>query len=57
MFFHSKAFPAPFSLARGRIYLGTLLKEDLTNLFWKLSGYSLFQRWLSKQEYKHFANG
>ena len=31
-----------FSLARNKICLGTHLKEELTNLFWKLTGYCLF---------------
>ena len=34
--------PSPFSLARNRIYLGTHLKEELTNLSWTLPVYSLF---------------
>ena len=33
---------SPFSLERNRIYLGSHLKEELTNLFWKLRRYSLF---------------
>ena len=28
-----KGLPSPFSLARDRIYLGTNLKEEFTNLF------------------------
>ena len=52
-----KGLPSPFSLARNRIYLGTHLKEELTNLFWKLTGYSLFpHRQSSRQECEHFAN-
>ena len=52
-----KALPSPFSLARNKIYLGTHLKEELTNLFWKLTGYSLFShRQSTWQEFEHFAN-
>ena len=29
-------FPSPFSLARNRMYLGTHLKKELTDLFGKL---------------------
>ena len=35
---------APFSLAKKRIYLDTQLKAELTDLFWKLLGCSLFSR-------------
>ena len=35
-----KDLPSPFSLARNTLYLGTHLKGELTNLFWKLRGYS-----------------
>ena len=34
--------PFPFSLAKKRIYLDTHLKEELTDLFWKLPGCFLF---------------
>ena len=51
-----KDLPSPFSLARNRIYLGTHLKEELTNSFWKLKGYSLFPHRQSRKECEHFAN-
>ena len=37
-----KGLAAPLSLAKKRIYLGTHLKEKITDLFLKLPGYSLF---------------
>ena len=44
-----KGLPLPFSLAKKRIYLDTQLKAELTNLFWKLPGYSLFSHRQSRQ--------
>ena len=44
-----KSIPSPFSLAKNRIYLGTHLKKELTSLFWKLPGYSLFPHRQSRQ--------
>ena len=41
---------SPFNLARNRIYAGTHLKEELTNLFWKLPAYSLFPQKQSRPE-------
>ena len=52
-----KGLPSPFSLARSRIYLGTHLKEERTNLFWNLPLYSLFPHRQRRQECEHFANG
>ena len=52
-----KCLPSPFSLARNRIYLRTHLKEELTNLFWKLPLYSLFPHRQRRKECEHFANG
>ena len=46
-----------FSLAKKRIYLDTNLKEELTDLFWKLPGYSLLTQAEYKGDGKHFANG
>ena len=43
-----KVIPSPSRLARNRIQLGTRLKEELTDLFWKLPGYSLFTHRQSK---------
>ena len=37
-----KGLPLPFSLGKKRIYLDTQLKGELTDLFWKLPGCSLF---------------
>ena len=51
-----KGLPSPFSLARNKIYLGTHLKEELTNLFWRLTGSSLFPHKQNSQECEHFAN-
>ena len=45
------------SLAKKRIYLDTNLKEELTDLFWKLPGYSLLTQAEYKGDGKHFANG
>ena len=42
MIVYSKKTFSPFSLSRNRIYLGTHLKDELTDLFWKLPRYSLF---------------
>ena len=39
-----KGLPLPFTLAKKRTYLDTELKEELTDLFWKLPGCSLFQQ-------------
>ena len=39
-----KNLPLLFSLAKKRIYLDTQLKAELTNLFWKLPGCSVFSR-------------
>ena len=39
-----KGFPLPFSLAKKRIYLDIQLKAELTDLFLKLPGCSLFSR-------------
>ena len=44
-----KGFPSPFSLARNRIYLDTRLKVGITDLFWKLPGYSLLPYKQSRQ--------
>ena len=52
-----KGLPFPFSFARNRIYLGTHLKEELTNLFGKLPRYPLFPHRQSRQACEHFANG
>ena len=43
-FFHlsKKGFSFPFSLGKRRIYLETQLKGEFTDLFWKLTGCSLF---------------
>ena len=41
---------SPFSSARNRKYLGTYLREKLTNLFWKLPGYSLFPHSQNRQK-------
>ena len=50
VFVHSKkSLPSPFSLARCRIYLGTHLREELTDLFLKLPGHSLFPHRRSRQ--------
>ena len=46
-----------FSLAKKRIYVGTHLKEELTDLFWKLPVYSLLTQAEYKEDGKHFANG
>ena len=51
-----KGLLSPFSFARNKIYLDTDLKEELTNLFWKLTGYSLFPHRQSRQGFDHFAN-
>ena len=53
----NKVFLLSFSLAKERIYLGTHLKEELTDLFWKLPGYSLLPQAEYKEDGKHFANG
>ena len=37
-----KILPSPFSLARNEVYLGTNFKWGVTDLSWKLPGYSLF---------------
>ena len=42
--------PCPFSLMRISIYLGTHFKGELTNLFLKVPGYSLFPHRKSRQE-------
>ena len=47
----------PFSLARKRIYLGTHLKEELTDLFRKLPAYSLFLQAEWKEYGERFADG
>ena len=52
-----KELPSPFSLIRKRIYLGTHLKEELTDFFWKLPGYSLFGQAEKNEDGEHFANG
>ena len=39
------------------IYLDTHLKEELTDLFWELPGYSLFPQAEQKEHSEHFANG
>ena len=44
-----KGLPSPFSLAGNTIYLGTHLKEELIDLFWKLPGYFLFPHKQSRQ--------
>ena len=42
MLVHSKkVLPSLFSLVRNRIYSGTHLKEELTDLFWKPTGYGI----------------
>ena len=41
---YKKDLPLLFSLATKRIYLDTQLKGELTDLFWKLPGCSLFQQ-------------
>ena len=55
-----KRLPSPFCLARNRIYSGTHLTEELTDLLWKLPGYDIFYS-PTQAEYtedtKHFANG
>ena len=45
-----KCLPSLSSLARNRIYLGTDLKEKLTDLFCKLPGYCLFPYRQSRQK-------
>ena len=57
MFPFQKDLPSSFNLAKIRIYLGIHLKEELTNLFWKLPWYSLLTNRQSRQECEHFANG
>ena len=57
MFPFQKDLLSSFNLAKIRIYLGIHLKEELTNLFWKLPGYSLLTNRQSRQECEHFANG
>ena len=44
-----KGLPLPLRLANKRIYLDIQLKAELTNLFWKLPGYSLFLHRRSRQ--------
>ena len=39
-----KGLPLPFSLAKNRKYLDVQLKGELTDLFWKLPGCSVFPR-------------
>ena len=39
-----KGLPLPFTLTKKITYLDTQLKGDLTDLFWKLRGYSLFHQ-------------
>ena len=51
-----KGLPSPFSLTRRSIYQGTHLKEEITDLFWKLPGYSIFPEAEQKEEGQHFAN-
>ena len=46
-----------FSLGKKRIYLDNHLKEELTDLFWKLPGYSLFLQAEQKKDGENFANG
>ena len=41
---HTECLPLPFNLAEKRIYLETLLKGEVTDLFWRLLGCSLFSR-------------
>ena len=48
---------SPFSLARSRIHLCTHLKEELTNLFSKLTGFFQFPHRQGRQECEHFAYG
>ena len=43
-----KSLPSPFSLTRNRVYLGTHLKEELTDLFRKLP-VNVFPHWQSRQ--------
>ena len=58
-FSHPFTHPLPLSLTRSRICSGTHFKEELINLYWKLSEYSLFPHWQSRheEECEHLANG
>ena len=51
-----KGLPSSFSLARNGIYLDTYFKEELINLFQKLTEYFLFPHRQSRQECEYFAN-
>ena len=52
-----KDLPSLFNLVRERIYLDTHFKWELTDLFWKLPGYSLFPQAEQKEDGEHFTNG
>ena len=52
-----KGLHLPISLAKKTVYLSTHLKEELIDLFWKLSGCSLFSQAAQKEYSEHFYNG
>ena len=52
-----KVLTPSFNLAKKRIYVRTYLKEELTDLFWRLLEYSLFPQAGYKEDGEHFDNG
>ena len=51
-----KGLPSPFSSFRKIITMGTHLKEELTDLFWKLPGYYIFPQKEQEENGEHFVN-